>query len=341
MTRVRRTVAPDYQTCPAGHIILPLMESHSAVLVGYAAGVATAMLWTATSLFFNAAARRLGVTILNTTRIAFAIVLLGVTHRLLNGYWLPDVLPGQAAFLAISGLVGLTVGDQALFSAFRAIGPRLAMLVMTSSPLWAALFGWTVLGERLAPLALLGMAMTIFGIVWVVLERPRVTMAVQSQGRIRGCVLALVGAICQAGGLLLSKQGMGHGWLPPEEHIAPQTATLVRMTFAGLGMIPLALIHHRRARRPQGIGNSRAGSMRSGLAFAACGAVVGPFLGVWMSLVASDRAPLGIAQTLCSMTPIFLLPFAAVLHGERITARSVLGVLLAVGGTGLIFTQGG
>ncbi len=63
----------------------------------------------------------------------------------------------------------------------------------------------------------------------------------------------------------------------------------------------------------------------------------GPFLGVWMSLVASDRAPLGVAQTLCGLSPVFILPFAALIHKERVSPRAVLGAVVAVGGSAVLF----
>jgi drug/metabolite transporter (DMT)-like permease len=56
-----------------------------------------------------------------------------------------------------------------------------------------------------------------------------------------------------------------------------------------------------------------------------------------MSLVASDRAPVGVAQTLCSLTPIFLAPVAAWVYRERISLRAVLGAFVAVGGASLLF----
>ena len=63
--------------------------------MGPAAGIATSMLWTATALFFTAAGRRIGPTIVNGSRIAVAIVLLGITHRLLSGHWIPQASAGQ------------------------------------------------------------------------------------------------------------------------------------------------------------------------------------------------------------------------------------------------------
>lgn len=312
--------------------------------IGSAAGIATSVLWTGTSLLFTAAARRLGSLIVNTARICMAVVLLGITHWLLTGTWLPDVNSRQVLYLAVSGLLGLAIGDQALFTAFVDIGPRLAMLVMTSAPLFAALFGWAQLGEKPQPLDWLGIAVTLIGIAWVVAERPRVIQ--QPRGvtgtmharRGRGLTLAFIAAACQAGGFMLSKVGIGHGWLPRAEHLNPQTASLVRMFFAALCMTPVLMLHGVRARprRLAGIHASASTNVTAALLFTFGGAVVGPFLGMWMSLVAGDRIPLGVAQTLLSLPPVFILPFAHWIYREHIGFRAVAGAVLAVAGVAVL-----
>lgn len=310
---------------------------------GQAAGLLTSVLWTATSLLFTAAAKRIGPTVVNASRIVLAVALLAATHRLVAGTWWPEMVPRQVVWLALSGIVGLSIGDQALFTAFVYIGPRVAMLVMTTSPLIAALFGWVALGESLHGWAWAGVMLTIGGVGWVVMERPSERLAKRSRYWGRGLLLAFVGAACQAGGLWLSKEGMGHGWLPEDRRLTPQAATFARMTFAALGMVPIVALHYRREakRRASGLAAPPAGQWRAGLLFSTGGAVVGPFLGVWMSLVACDRAPLGIAQTLCSLSPIFLLPFAAAIHKERISYRAVFGAALAVAGSALLFVRPG
>ncbi len=312
-----------------------------ATYIGPLAGIATSLLWTMTSFFFTAAGRRLGPTLVNSYRIALAIVFLAITHRILAGVWIPQVNSHQVLLLALSGVIGLAIGDQALFTAFVDIGPRRSMLIMTTSPLFAAFFGWVALDEHLHGWAWLGIVLTIAGVAWVISERPRRSPAGPTPHFRRGIVLALVGSACQAGGLLLSKQGMGHGWASEEQFITPQTATLVRMFFAGLGMIPILWMHtYLRKKRVSAVAQiPQPGSRGGGYLFATAGAFVGPFLGVWMSLVASDRAPLGIAQTLCSLTPIFILPLAARIHKEHIGYRAVLGSLVAVGGAALLFFQ--
>lgn len=311
--------------------------------LGSAAGVATSLLWTFTSLFFTAAGRRIGPTVVNATRISLAVVLHAFTHWLLAGTFWPQARTGQVVYLALSGVIGLSIGDQALFSAFLDIGPRLSMLIMTTAPLFAALFGWVVLHETLGGIAWLGIALTVAGVAWVVLERQPVTIGATRPHRARGVALASIAAVCQAGGLLLSKQGMGHGWLPVAQHMDPQAATYVRMMFGGIGVFPMLVIHARLegARTAGGFNlwGRRTWSRRQGLALACCGAVVGPYLGVWMSLVATDRAPLGIAQTLCSLSPIFILPFVVMLYKERVSVRAAIGAVVAVVGSALLFLR--
>lgn len=306
--------------------------------LGPLAGVATSVLWTATSLFFTEGGRRIGPTLVNVTRILFAIILLGLTHHWLTGGWLPQVRNQQVLYLALSGVIGLSIGDQALLTSFIDIGPRKTMLIMTTSPLIASLFGWLALGERLTGMSWFGIALTLGGVAWVVCTR-RTEVTRPGDHHLRGLVLAFVGAACQAGGLFLSKKGIGHGWLPADDHLSPQTATLVRMVFAGVGMVPILAVHAyrgRTAKRRERI-PGRMARMRAGILFSFLGAVTGPFLGVWMSLVAAHHAPLGVAQTLCSLAPVFILPVVVVIHGERVGIREILGAVVAVSGSALLF----
>jgi drug/metabolite transporter (DMT)-like permease len=198
------------------------------------------------------------------------------------------------------------------------------------------------LDERLHATALVGMALTLAGVAWVVLERPPSPLQHERRRIARGVSLALLAAMCQAGGLLLSKQGMGHGWLPKDQHLSPQAATLVRMVFGGLGMVPMLLVYVTRRHHRHGSENSMTmgRSAAAGFLFAACGAVTGPFLGVWMSLTACNLAPLGVAQTLCSLAPILILPCVAILKSEPLSPRAICGALVAVGGTALLFLAG-
>jgi drug/metabolite transporter (DMT)-like permease len=311
----------------------------SSPYLGPAAGVAASLLWTMTALCFTSAARRIGAAAVNSARIIFAIAWLGVAHRILYGIWVPHASGGQIVLLSFSGLLGLTLGDLALFKAYVFIGPRLAMLVMTTAPIFTTLLGRLFLGEELTGPMWAGMALTIGGVAWVVLERPASESVPAHSRRAAGLLLALLATLGQAGGSLLSKSGMGHGWLPEQQIMAPLAAAFIRMFFAGLFTIPTIVWLAVRNRSP-GAGRRtqlERGEHRTGYIMTFCGSLVGPFLGMWMSLEAFHRSPLGVAQTLCSLTPIFILPFVIVVQKERISARAFLGAVLAVLGTAILF----
>ena len=68
-------------------------------------------------------------------------------------------------------MIGLVVADYAYFRALMLMGPRRATLIAALAPVFAAGIGWAFLGETLGGRGLLGMAVTLAGIAWVVLEQ--------------------------------------------------------------------------------------------------------------------------------------------------------------------------
>jgi len=54
------------------------------------------------------------------------------------------------------------------------------------------------------------------------------------------------------------------------------------------------------------------------------------------ALEAANRLDVGIAQTLCSLSPVFILPFAAKLHKERIGPRAIFGSIVTVAGVAVL-----
>lgn len=307
--------------------------------VGYVAGLSVSILWTFTTLFFTAASKRIGPAMVNAARLTVALILHAITHRAITGHWVPDARSQQVLYLCTSGLIGLTIGDLCIFQAFLSIGPRRALLVQTTAPILAAMFGWIALGETLSLQSWLGIGLTLAGIAWVIRERTTTAVEENTHDVRWGYALALAAALCQSAGLMLSKKGMGHGWLPDDQHMLPQTATLLRMTFAVLGMIPILLFRsNRKSRRDAFMVKPAAvsGATQMGLLFASLGAVTGPFLGVWLSLISANRVKLGIAQTLLSLAPVAILPFAKWLYKEHISLRAIAGTLLAIVGVAVL-----
>jgi drug/metabolite transporter (DMT)-like permease len=67
------------------------------------------------------------------------------------------------------------------------------------------------------------------------------------------------------------------------------------------------------------------------------GTILGPVLGVWLTLVAVQNVNIGVASTLSSLMPIFLIPISYFMFGERVTKQAVFGTLVAVAGMVILF----
>ena len=139
-------------------------------------------------------------------------------------------------------------------------------------------------------------------------------------------ILGVGGALGQAVGLITSKLGMEGGF-------PPLSATLLRMVTAML-FIWLLTIFQGKARSTLYALKDRKATL------AIIGAsIVGPFLGVWLSLIAIDQVHVGIASTLMSLSPIFLIPLAKWVFKEQVSSRVVFGTVIAIVGVTLIFTD--
>jgi drug/metabolite transporter (DMT)-like permease len=294
--------------------------------IGHLAALGTATCWAFSALAFDVAARRIGVLALNLIRLAMALGFLSLAAWALRGLPLPvDASPRAWGWLAVSGLIGFTFGDLCLFLAFLKIGPRLSMLMMSLAPPLAAVIGWLVLGETLDGRDLLGMTLTVSGIAWAVMERNRPvpeSTATPPRSSIAGAALGLGAALGQAGGLVLSKVGMGS-----YDAVA---ATQVRVIAGIVGYALVFLVLRDWPQVPEALRDRRA------MRFAAVGALLGPCVGVTLSLVAVRHTEAGVAASLMALTPVLIIPLVVLLRRERVGLGGVAGALVAVAGVALL-----
>src|SRR5664280_3443542 len=75
-------------------------------------------------------------------------------------------------WLSISGIIGLSLGDAFLFQAYKEIGPRLGLLLLSLAPVFGTAIAWIFFGQTLNLLQSVGILITLAGISWVVLIRP-------------------------------------------------------------------------------------------------------------------------------------------------------------------------
>ena len=295
--------------------------------MGEIAALATSFFWSFTSIQFTLAGQRIGSEVVNRTRLVLAVLYLSLAHLLLYGeLWPIHAEAFRWGWLGLSGTIGLALGDACLFQAFLLIGTRRAMLLMTLAPVISTLLAWGWLGETLHLAEIGAVLLAVGGIAWVVSERQQTQGAsVESKRQYAlGVLLGLGGALGQALGLVTAKQGLA-GDFPS------LSATLIRMVVA-TGVIWLLTL----ARGQVGATWHALGDKKARL-FLVGGALTGPFIGVWLSMVAVQRAHVGIASTLMALSPIIMIPLARWIFHEQISRRSVTGTVVALAGATIIF----
>lgn len=295
--------------------------------MGEIAALGASLCWSLNSIQFTFAGRRVGSRVVNRLRLALAVLFLSLAHLLRQGHlWPVDAGLHRWGWLGLSGIVGLIIGDGSLFQAFLRIGPRRSMMLMTLVPVISTLTAWFFLGETLLPIEVIAMLVTVGGVAWVVSERQPETGLPDRDGRdvVLGGLLGLVGATGQALGLVVAKRGLAGGF-------PALSATVIRMVVAAITIWCLAVVQGQVGPTCQALQDRRARFWLVG------GSFIGPFVGVWLSLVAVQTTAVGIASTLMSLSPIVLIPFDHWILDQPVTLRSIVGTVVSLIGAAVIF----
>lgn len=319
---------------------------------GYLAALGTSVFFAFGSTLFTISGRKIGSAVVNRTRLLLALVFLIIMHTIMLGTPIPlNQPPERWIWLGLSGIVGLALGDIFLFQAFVLIGPRLSMLMMALAPVLSAIMAFIFFGEQLTAIQILGIVVTMFGIGLVVTEsrgekdkrKPKnddeELIVIEDDGAtpaaeqhvidqaiyLRGLFYGFLGAVGQAGGLILSKQGLGGDFSPVSANVIRMSAAVIAIWVATIinGQVGITIVKLRA--NPRSVWQLSAAT------------VCGPVLGVLLTLYSLQHAPVGIASTLGSLMPIFLIPISFVIFGERITVRGMIATVVAFTGMALIF----
>jgi drug/metabolite transporter (DMT)-like permease len=237
-----------------------------------------------------------------------------------------DITKNQIINLAISGIIGLIIGDTFLFKAFTMIGTRLSMLLMSLTPAMSAILAYFFLDERIALLGIIGMIITLFGIVLVVFDRKEKDASHSKRGL--GILYGILGALGQAVGLIFAKLAF------EESNINGFLATFVRLFSAAILILPVSILL-RRYKNPITLYKSDT----KGLALTLGGTFFGPFLGITLSLISIANTSVGIASTLMATVPVIMLPIGKFVFKDHINLKAIIGAVIAVAGVAILFLR--
>lgn len=271
-----------------------------------------AILWRKLGEELTACSMNFGKTVIGSLLLGFALLVIGFE----------PVESRAILFLALSGILGIAIGDTFFFLSLMQLGPRLASLMGSLNPVAIALAAAVLLGERPTPMVWTGIVVTSIGVGWVLQERATGNGGPASYSL--GVCYGILSVLCTAGAVLLAKVGVSS--VPTVE------ATWIRLLAGAVG---LAFWGASRSELGSWLEPFRNGVLLAKVVAVVMVVVVGGF---WLSLVALKHIDASIAGPLNSTGPLFILPMAVVLLKEKLSFRAILGAVVAVGGVALILT---
>jgi len=303
-----------------------------ASLLGETAAVVTAILWTTCSILFASAGKRIGALSVNSIRLFMAVCFLATTHLIWFGTIVPEANGSQWFYLGLSGVIGLALGDSGYFGTLVILGPRKGVLLMSMAPVFSVISAVFILDEVLGLWAIIGITVTIAGVMLVIIEteHDREGGSLPLKKKILGVLFGVIGAVGQGVGLSISKYGMLAG-TDGETPLHSLSVTLIRMLAAVVVIWIIVILWGRFGKVLKDMQNKEAMKRTLG------GAFTGPFLGVWLSMVAVSLAAVGVAATLMSLMPLFIIPFIWVVYKEKTNWRGIFGAIIAVVGVAILF----
>lgn len=294
-------------------------------LIGEIAGLATSFFFALTSLIFAATGRMVGSQVTNRIRIVLALIYLAVINLVLFREPLPfSAEPARWLWLGISGVIGLALGDAFYFQALVSVGARLGSLLLSLAPIFGSIIAWVFFGETLRPWQIAGILLALMGMAWVVGSHAEPPDTPHGHTR-RGVVFGVLAGLCQALGLVLSKQGLIGDFSPLQGNVVRMLMAAIFIWLWTVWDGKVSATFQALREQPQA------------LRLLALGALVGPVLGVSSSLLAVQNTEVGIASTLMALPPVIILPVSYYVFKEQIGWQAVAGTLLSIIGVAILF----
>ena len=283
-----------------------------------------ALSWAVGSLFSAAASSRMGAFAFTRWRLFFAMTLLWAL-AMFTGQW--RTLDGASVgLLALSGLIGIFIGDTALFACMNRLGPRRSGVLFATHAIFSTLLAWFFLGETLWGWTLLGGSLLVSGVMVAIVwgRRESETHAWENtQGSLgTGVLLGLVAAASHSAATLMIKPLMVAG-------VDAVSASAVRTSASFLAHLALLWAGAKVARlqsplTPRTLFNT------------AASALVAMALGMTLVSQALKTGQANLVGIFSSLTPVLLLPLLWVVYRRHPAWGAWVGAALAVVGAAMI-----
>ena len=281
---------------------------------------------------FTDVARRWGAVALNHFRLLIGLIVLTAVCMVVDKLSFSELFTNasveQFIYMSASGIIGLALGDYFGYHSMAILGVKQYSIFITIAPGAALIFGNIVLGENIDLIGVIGIAISIVGMIWFLkVSEPESVAGVPKDkyGSVKkGIIFGILSGLIQGFHIALSKKGMIDG----SHVLTPMYGTWIRMFAATLGYF---LFTFAQGRLKTGVIDvvRKESKLITKAAFAT---VFGMVLSVILVMWSITLCKVAVAQTILSMMPIIAVPAAYFLHKEKVTLKSMAAAIVSISG---------
>ncbi|MEO1749519.1 MAG: DMT family transporter [Pseudomonadota bacterium] len=290
-----------------------------------AAALAAAMAWAFTGIISADPSKALGAMAFSRWRMTMVFFMLAAWTTLFGGW--QTLRPDWSVALALSGFIGIFIGDTALFQTMNRLGPRrTAMLFSLNAPM-SVILAWWILGENLPLPAISGIGIILGGVILAIIygkRRDQLHRWENINGPLWiGVSFGVIAALGQAIGALIVRPIMEAG-------ADPVAASAIRVGISAVALLAAAILPFNAVRQQT--------PMTFDLLWrVALSGLLAMGIGMTLILFALSGGQVGIVTTLSATTPVVVLPILWWRTREMPALGAWIGAGLVVVGSALIF----
>ncbi len=299
-------------------------ETMSRNLIGELCAVGVAACNAAACSCFNQAEKKISTFTVNLLKTMVALAGVTVLRAVLYGSVSLAGIPLEAwIYLSLSGLTGFVFGDFFYFASFLYFPYRISMMIYNCSTIVTALAAWGLYGQRLRLASWGGIFLVVIGLGVILLTRQQETGDVcGKRDMLKGLLLAVLGMLGQAFGVLLSNRGLllidleGGSMAASHIRLTAGTLVLVILTFAGKKTMEVRT--DMKARKQ--------------VLLVTAGGLIGCGVGTTLTLQSLYYIPAGISSAISSVSPVMVLLVTVLIFREKVKWTEAVGAFLCIFG---------
>lgn len=248
--------------------------------------------------------------------IILMILLLAVTGGLYPiGWW-------EFSFLALSGIVGITIGDSLFFKSLQDLGAKTQVIFFLLGQILTMILSLLFLGELLSFEQYIGAFVLLIGVIVT-------TWGTQTNhpNKSRGIIFGLASMTCFSVSAIMVKAAISD--------VPVITATFYRMMFGTIFTLGYGVTSRNFSSWIRPLRDKKL------LGLFVLNVIVITYGGFLLSMVAIKYISVSLASVLSATEPVFVLLLAFLLMREKVTNRELIGTFVTLVGLFLIVNSAG